>query len=172
MFLLLLWMLLYLFCFLFLQWYKFLWSLIKKNHRHFNKKSLSWPLISQMEIDIHILLNFSNLWTFLKQKQNLSQLCRTSDFVWILCLTPVLRFPFLQHQRSSFLEGCLPSKVVFHQRSSSIQVRLYTKILSKNDIWELKEFLGARAPLQLLPVKKKKNTKKFQNISYLLYLAN
>ena len=34
-------------------------------------------------------------------------------------------------------------------------------------------FLGARAPLQLLHVKiKKKNTKKFQNINYLLYLAN
>ena len=34
-------------------------------------------------------------------------------------------------------------------------------------------FLGARAPLQLVHVKiKKKNTKKFQNMNYLLYLAN
>ena len=44
---------------------------------------------------------------------------------------PLGRFPskVVFHQRSSSVKGCLPSKVVFHQKSSSIKGRLPSKVV-------------------------------------------
>ena len=54
---------------------------------------------------------------------------------------------------------------------SQLSKETFVQGVSFKNVWLFKLFLGARAPLQLVYVKKKE-CKKFENINYLLYLAN
>ena len=50
------------------------------------------------------------------------------------------------HRRSSSIEGLLPSKVVFHQRSSSIKGRLPSKVVFHRRLY----FIKGRLPMKVI----------------------